>query len=73
MNQSFTHFRRIELNMSQRQFAERFGIPLRTVQSWDQETRKPSPYVVRLIKKNIQLEKENDVLTKLINEGLNNE
>jgi putative transcriptional regulator len=32
---------RKELEMSQREFAEAYGIPLRTVQSWEQGARHP--------------------------------
>ncbi|MBP6012904.1 MAG: helix-turn-helix domain-containing protein [Alphaproteobacteria bacterium] len=32
---------RNELSMSQQEFAEAYGIPLRTVQSWEQGARRP--------------------------------
>lgn len=32
---------RHELDMSQQEFAEAYGIPLRTVQSWEQGARRP--------------------------------
>jgi putative transcriptional regulator len=32
---------RDELDMSQQEFAEAYGIPLRTVQSWEQGARRP--------------------------------
>lgn len=43
--------------MSQRKFAEYFGIPRRTVEDWDSGKRKCTPYLLDLMK--YKLEKEN--------------
>ncbi|MBQ8245817.1 MAG: helix-turn-helix domain-containing protein [Lachnospiraceae bacterium] len=38
-----------EHNLTQRALAERFGIPLRTVEDWSTGKRKPPSYVVQMI------------------------
>ena len=43
--------------LTQKQFAEHFKIPLRTVQEWEQERRTPPEYVVKLIERVWELEK----------------
>lgn len=35
--------------MSQRQFADYFGVPLRTLQEWEQGRRKPPEYVLNMM------------------------
>lgn len=40
---------RKRLAWSQREFAEYLGIPLRTLQNWEQGTRKPPEYITKLI------------------------
>jgi DNA-binding transcriptional regulator YiaG len=35
--------------MTQQQFADYFGIPKRTIESWDEGLRNPPPYVLDLI------------------------
>ena len=43
-------------NMSQRKFAEYIGVPLSTLQHWEQGYRTPPEYVVKLIYRVIVLE-----------------
>ena len=38
-----------EHELTQKALAERFGIPLRTVEDWSAGRRKPPEYVVRMI------------------------
>lgn len=40
---------RIEIGLSRKDFAQHFGIPLRTVEDWEAGRRTPPEYVVRLI------------------------
>lgn len=42
--------------MSQQQFARYFGLPLRTLQGWEQDRRKPPDYLVELLKRIWELE-----------------
>ena len=42
---------RQETSLSQRQFAELFGIPVRTLQQWEQGKSSPAPYVVSMMKR----------------------
>lgn len=51
---------RTAANMSQKVFAEYFGIPKRSVENWDSGVSKPPEYLVKLIE------------YKLRNEGLIN-
>lgn len=37
--------------MSQREFAELFGIPVRTLQQWEQGKSAPSPYLITMMEK----------------------
>lgn len=37
--------------MSQREFADYFGISVRTIQEWEQERRTPPSYLVGLLKR----------------------
>lgn len=46
--------------MTQKEFSERFGIPIRTVQDWARSKRKPPDYVVELIKYRIAHENGKD-------------
>ena len=43
--------------MTQREFAEYFNIPKRTIENWEGEKRTPPPYVVELIEYKIRKEK----------------
>lgn len=49
---------RKELGLSQAKFAERFGIPLRTIQDWEYEKREVRSYIVDMMYRIIELEKE---------------
>ena len=46
--------------LSQSKFAARFGVPVRTLQQWEQGQSAPPEYVVRMIAYILQLEKESD-------------
>lgn len=63
---------RISSRMTQKQFAEYFNIPVRTIEDWEAGRRKPPEYVVELIK--YKLKKE-DLLMRLVvlNEGTRKE
>jgi hypothetical protein len=47
---------RKELGLSQAKFAEKFGIPLRTVQDWEYGKREVRSYIVNMMYKIIELE-----------------
>lgn len=49
---------RISTGMSQRKFAERFGIPRRTVEDWERGINKCAPYLIELIKFRLEHEKK---------------
>lgn len=42
---------RIETGMSQKQFSEYFGIPIRTIQCWEIGQRKPPDYIPKLLER----------------------
>lgn len=42
-------FQQLMGSRTQKQFAEEYGIPLKTVQNWYQGVRTPPPYVLRMI------------------------
>lgn len=44
-------------NMSQREFAEYFGIPIRTIQKWERNGSVPPEYIPKMIEKILELEK----------------
>ena len=48
--------------MNQREFAEYFEIPYRTVQEWELGNRKMPEYLLRLMDYKIKMEKNNGVL-----------
>ena len=39
--------------LSQKQFADRYGIPVSTLRKWEQGESSPAPYIVRLLAKTI--------------------
>jgi DNA-binding transcriptional regulator YiaG len=45
---------RIAANLTQKQLSEMLNIPLRTIESWESETRKPPAYVEALIVEKLQ-------------------
>ncbi len=47
---------RSDIGLSQEKFAEKFGIPIRTYQQWEQGVRKPARYVVDMIEIILQFE-----------------
>lgn len=49
---------RAKTGLSQSRFADRFGIPIRSVQHWEQGRQDPPPYVVSMIERIIELEEE---------------
>jgi DNA-binding transcriptional regulator YiaG len=40
---------RASTGMTQQAFAERFGIPKRTIENWDSGISKPPPYVIGMM------------------------
>lgn len=55
---------RLRANMTQKEFAEYFGISQRTIENWDSGRRTPPDYVVELIK--YKAEKERLGMLKLV-------
>lgn len=51
------------LGLSQEQFANRFGIPLRTLQEWEQGRREPDATTLAYLK---VIEHEPDVVTRIL-------
>ena len=49
---------RKELGLSQAKFAERFKIPLRTIQDWEYGKREIRGYIIDMMCRIIELEKE---------------
>lgn len=47
--------------MSQVNFAKEYGIPLRTLQSWESGERKPAPYIIDLIIRVVNAEKKGNI------------
>lgn len=47
---------RKKLGLSQAKFAEKFGIPIRTIQDWEYGKREVRSYIVDMIHKIIELE-----------------
>lgn len=48
---------RKKLKLSQSEFASYFHIPLKTLQNWEQHVRMPPDYVVWMIRRILELEK----------------
>ena len=60
---------RVKTGLSQSRFADRFGIPIRSVQHWEQGRQDPPSYVVSMIERILELEE----LCKQLNERLSKE
>lgn len=50
--------------LTQSQFAERFSIPLKTIQSWESGIRKPADYIPAMMIRICQLESELAILKR---------
>ena len=48
---------RKDLGLTQATFAEKFRIPLRTIQDWEYEKREPRSYIIYMMHRIIELEK----------------
>ena len=48
---------RIYTNLSQKDFAEYFGLSVRNLQEWEQGRKNPPPYLLDLLKRIWDLEK----------------
>ena len=57
---------RFGLGLTQKEFAKRFNIPVRTLQKWEQGSARPPIYVPQLIQRVIELE----VALKMATNGL---
>ena len=44
-------------NMSQSKFSAYFDIPTSTLQDWEHERRTPPPYIIKMMKRILDLEK----------------
>lgn len=47
---------RTTTNMSQSEFAEYFGIPVRTIQKWERDGSVPPEYIPKMIERILELE-----------------
>ena len=45
---------RMELGDTQNEFAERYQIPFRTIQNWENGVRRPPEYVLKLLEKQVK-------------------
>lgn len=52
---------RMDLGLSQGEFAKRFNIPRRTIENWEQGKSVPKDYIISLIERVIELEEKSDV------------
>lgn len=59
---------RTSMGMTQTEFGNLFGIPLRSIQNWELEIRKPPEYVITLIEKNLRLVNRIAMLEKELDE-----
>lgn len=44
---------------SQANFAERYGIPKRTIENWESGVNAPPPYVLKMLEKMVEQDAEN--------------
>lgn len=47
---------RVQAGLTQKQFAERYGIPVRSLEDWESNRRKPPVYVVNLILRCVEVD-----------------
>lgn len=45
---------RVELGDTQHEFADRYQIPFRTIQNWENGVRKPPEYIVSLLERQVK-------------------
>lgn len=45
---------RKQLGLTQTDFGNLFGIPMRTIQEWENERRTPPQYIINLIEENLK-------------------
>lgn len=48
---------RTEAGLTQREMSDALGIPLRTIQGWEEGTRTPAPWIEKLIVKELKIMK----------------
>lgn len=48
---------RTQTGLSQSKFAKHLGIPVKTIQSWEQGLRQPPDYIINLIERVLKYEK----------------
>lgn len=53
---AYLHELRLKTKMNRREFAEYFGIPLRTVEEWEAGRRRIQDYLLRLIEYKLYME-----------------
>lgn len=63
--EALRHIREL-YGMKRSEFCEHFGIPLRSLQHWENGDRKPAPFMIFLIRKVYDLEQENKYLQECI-------
>ena len=49
---------RKKTRLTQAAFAERYGIPKRTVENWESGTNRPPGYVLRMLKQIVEIDEE---------------
>ncbi len=52
----YIHYLRLETGLSRKEFAEKVGIPLRTIEDWEAGRRRPPEYISRLLGYLVQME-----------------
>lgn len=51
---------RLSIGLTQKQFAEYFEVPQRTIQDWEQERRIPPEYIPKLIERLCKAERQQE-------------
>lgn len=59
---------RAETGLSQREFANTYGIPVSTLRKWEQGEAKPASYVINLLSRQIQVSNDSCDVIKGIND-----